>query len=209
MAMSHPPATRRTSQRPSVRPPRRSPVPLDAARLGELALAYVARFATSEVRLARYLKRKLRERRWDDAEPADAATAIAAAVARCAALGFVDDHEFARARGGALTRRGLGAGRVRAQLCADGIAAETAAPVIADAGHLRLATALAFARRRRLGPFGSEPPCDPAARAKARAKAMGAFLRAGHDAATVRRILAVAPGDDAALAELDADGEAR
>jgi regulatory protein len=181
------------------RPPasRRPASPLNAARLGELALAYVARFATSEARLARYLVRKLRERGWTAVVPAD--VAIGAAVARCAALGFVDDAGFAEARGGALTRRGLGARRVQAQLAADGIAADTAAPVVTAAGERGLATALAFARRRRLGPYAREPLADP----KARARAMGAFLRAGHDSAVVRRILAVAPGDAAALAELD------
>ena len=39
--------------------------PLDPARLEELALAYVARFATSAAKLERYLPRKLRERGWD------------------------------------------------------------------------------------------------------------------------------------------------
>lgn len=198
------------------RPLRQPPPPLDAARLSELALAYVARFATSEVRLARYLTRKLRERGWagagdDDDDNASAgrdtrgsaSDAVAAAVARCADLGFVDDSSFAEARGGALTRRGLGARRVSAQLSADGIAADTAAPVVEQAGARRLGTALAFARRRRLGPFGREPIAD----AKMRARVTAAFLRAGHDMNTVRRILAVDPGDAAALAELDAADE--
>jgi regulatory protein len=39
---------------------RRQPKPLDPARLDELALTYVARFATSAAKLERYLKRKLR-----------------------------------------------------------------------------------------------------------------------------------------------------
>ena len=39
----------------------RSSRPLDKARLEELALAYVARFATSAARLESYLARKLRE----------------------------------------------------------------------------------------------------------------------------------------------------
>jgi regulatory protein len=191
---------RRTSPRPfSERP---APRPVDRARLDELAFAYVGRFATSEARLARYLGRKLFERGWDG--DGSASEAVAAAVAKCAALGFVDDAAFAQQRGSALGRRGLGERRLRGQLAVDGIKADVAAPVLAAARDDRLATALAFARRRRLGPYGSGLPDDP----KARDKVMGAFLRAGHDGATARRILAVAPGDDAALAELDAESDA-
>ena len=82
--------------------------PLDSARLQELALAYVARFATSAAKLEAYLKRKLRERGWDgDGEPD-----IAALVRRYVELGYVDDEAFARARSGGLLRRGYGARRV-------------------------------------------------------------------------------------------------
>lgn len=45
--------------------PKRIPKPLDSVRLEELALAYVARFATSAAKLEDYLRRKLRERGWD------------------------------------------------------------------------------------------------------------------------------------------------
>lgn len=187
---------------PPPRSPRPNPRPLDRGSIGELAFAYVGRFATSEARLTRYLNRKLFERGWDD--DGAAAEAVAAAVARCAALGFVNDQEFAHMRGRSLARRGLGARRVQAQLAVDGIGGETAAPVIADASDRRLATALAFARRRRLGPFGTGLPNDP----KALNRAIGAFLRAGHDPATARRILDIAPGDADAIAELDAADEA-
>jgi regulatory protein len=198
MAMSRNPARRRYADRAE----RPAPQPLDAARLEELALAYVARFATSEARLARYLGRKLFERGWGDEGPSS--DAVAAAVAKCTRLGFVDDRAFAQQRGGALGRRGLGERRLRAQLGVDGIKADVAEPVLAMARDDRLATALAFARRRRLGPYGTGMPPDP----KGRDKILGAFLRAGHDTATARRILAIAPGDDAALAELDAERDA-
>src|SRR5690606_22662366 len=51
-------------ERQATKAARRAPKPLDAARLDELALTYVARFATSAAKLERYLKRKLRERGW-------------------------------------------------------------------------------------------------------------------------------------------------
>ena len=59
--------------------------PLDASSLKELALAYVARFATSRAKLAAYLRRKLRERGWDgDGEPP-----VDQLVAKAADAGFV------------------------------------------------------------------------------------------------------------------------
>ena len=45
--------------------PKRTPKPLDSVRLNDLALHYVARFATSAAKLEAYLARKLRERGWD------------------------------------------------------------------------------------------------------------------------------------------------
>ncbi|MFX8715885.1 hypothetical protein ABTM38_19645, partial [Acinetobacter baumannii] len=67
---------------------RRPPVPLDPARLDELALDYVARFATSTGKLAAYLRRKLRERGWaEDIAPPD----LSALIGRFVERGFIDD----------------------------------------------------------------------------------------------------------------------
>ena len=49
----------------AARKPRKPRPPLNAAKLEELALGYVGRFATSRAKLLSYLKRKLRERGWD------------------------------------------------------------------------------------------------------------------------------------------------
>jgi regulatory protein len=92
--------------------------PLDAARLEELALAYVARFATSAAKLEAYLKRKLRERGWDGAD----APPLTALVDKMVANGFVDDAAFARAKSGTLLRRGYGKRRIDQALHAAGIA---------------------------------------------------------------------------------------
>src|SRR5687767_12334015 len=97
---------------------RRPRPPLDADKLNELALAYVARFATSRARLAAYLARKLRERGWaGTGEPP-----VEALVAKAAAAGFVDDAAFALSRARSLTGRGYGERRVGQALHAAGIA---------------------------------------------------------------------------------------
>ena len=173
--------------------------PLDTARLNELALAYVARFATSGGRLSAYLARKIRERGWDDEVPADVAGLVEAMVAR----GYVDDAGFAMARGAGMMRRGFGARRIAETLSRDGIEA----PLVAQASgteHERRAAALArllrrYPGRRRLGPFGtgsgenadlSKGRVDPATRARQ----VAAMVRAGHPYATASALIDAADG---------------
>lgn len=178
-------------------PSDRTRKPLDAARLDELALAYVARFATSRTKLLRYLSRKVRESDW--AEESDAMAACEAVADRMERLRFLDDRQYAVMRAGAMTRRGLGVRRVKAQLYVDGIASEDSGEAIETAEASALASAVGFARRRRFGPFAARPADDP----KLRERQIAAFLRAGHSMTLARRILAIAPGDEAALAALD------
>lgn len=175
----------------------RSKRPLGAARLDELALAYVARFATSRAKLTRYLARKVRESEWMD--ESDAMAACEAIADRMERLGYLDDRQYAAMRAGAMTRRGLGVRRVKAQLYVDGIAEQDSGEAIETAEGAAVAAALGFARRRRFGPFAVRSSDDP----KQRERQIAAFLRAGHSMTIARRILAVSPGDDAALAVLD------
>lgn len=155
-----------TNERRKRRPPR----PLDPARLEELALAYVARFATSAAKLEAYLARKLRERGWDGEQPADPG----AIAARFAELGYIDDEAFARARAGGLLRRGYGARRVEQALRGAGI--EEDVRMNAQPGErAQREAALTLARKRRFGPFGSEPPDR-----ERREKQVAAMIRAGH-----------------------------
>lgn len=149
---------------------RRAPRPLDSARLHELALTYVARFATSAGKLERYLARKLRERGWEGEGNPDPA----AISARFAELGYLDDEAYARARGGDLLRRGYGARRVAQALGEAGIEENIRREVAPGEGAARRA-AFALARRRRLGPFHGAPIDRPL-----REKQFAALVRAGH-----------------------------
>lgn len=166
----------------------RSSRPLDEARLEELALAYVARFATSAAKLEGYLARKLRERGWAGEHAAD----LPALVARFAARGYIDDAAYARMRTGDLLRRGYGPRRVRQALGQAGIA-EAVREEVRPAAAERRRAALALARKRRFGPFGLEPP-DLARREKQ----IAAMLRAGHELACAR---ALVDADSAETAE--------
>lgn len=144
--------------------------PLDEGGLDRLALHYVGRYATTQAKLADFLRRKVRERGWaGEAEPDyDVITA------RCAALGYVDDRAFAEMRSATLSRRGYGERRIGAVLKNAGIAPEIVGNVMPD-DNAALAAAEAFARRKRLGVYGS-PVSDP----KLRQKQFAAMIRAGH-----------------------------
>src|ERR1700712_2716246 len=130
------------------RVPRR-PVPaLDRPALERLALRYVERFATTRGRLTDYLKRKIRERGWDG-ETADPA----AIAERMAELGYIDDRAYGEAKASAMARRGLGARRVAGGLHQAGIKGEDAEAIAPGIEERALDAAIAFARRRRIGPF--------------------------------------------------------
>ncbi len=170
---------------------RNPPPPLDAAALERLALRYVERYATTRAKLAAYLARKLRERGSDGPMPD-----IGGLVERFAELGYVDDRAFGEMRAAAMARRGLGARRVSQALRFAGVEeadAEALAPEIDDR---RVETALAFARRKRIGPFAAEEADRPK-----REKQIGAMVRAGHDFSLSRRIAEMKPDDDISLLE--------
>lgn len=150
------------------------PRPLDPVRLEELALAYVARFATTAARLDRYLVRKLRERGWaaGDEPP------VAALIARFVAAGYVDDAGYARAKTGSLLRRGYGARRIAQALNEAGIDAALREDVRADEAAQRRA-ALAMAHKRSFGPFGADAQAQ-SDWPRRRERQLAAMLRAGH-----------------------------
>lgn len=166
---------------------RRPPRPLDATRLEELALAYVARFATSAAKLESYLARKLRERGWEG----DRAANPAAIAARFVELGYIDDEAFARARAGGLLRRGYGARRVEQALRGAGIDEELR--IGARPGErARREAALTLARKRRFGPFGMETPDR-----ERREKQIAAMIRAGHGFDETRALVDMKSAEEA------------
>ena len=179
---------------------KRAPKPLDKAKLNDLALSYVARFATSSAKLEAYLLRKLRERgTTEDSEPID----VRAIVERLVELNYIDDEAYAQAKAGGLLRRGYGARRVDQALRGAGIEAdvrEDVAPNKAVARH----AALAMTQKRRFGPFGTELP-DRAQREKQ----LAALVRAGHSFDVARKLVEATNADEVEewAYELDEDYE--
>jgi len=76
---------------PSRRGTKKRKRPLDDAQLQELALAYVARFATTAGKLEDYLRRKLRERGHAGEEEGESPPDYGALVESFVEKGFVDD----------------------------------------------------------------------------------------------------------------------
>lgn len=158
---------------------RKAPKPLNKTRLEEMALAYVAKFATSATKLERYLQRKLRERGWEGEAQPD----LRALVERYQGLGYVDDVVYARSKSGSLLRRGYGARRVSQALGEAGIAEEIRDETRASPAEERRA-ALTLARRRGFGPFGKSLPDR-----EKREKQVAAMLRAGHPLDSARKMV--------------------
>lgn len=171
--------------------------PIDTALLEEWALSYLARYAGTAETLRQVLRRRVRrllgsesgERREDIAA---IERLIDARVERCRETGLVDDATYAASR----ARRGIAQGRslqrIAVSLAAKGVGAEDAAAALAalrgESPDPELAAAIAFARRRRLGPFRRDPhPPSPTDRHGAE---LAAFARAGFTRRTAELVLA-------------------
>lgn len=168
------------------RSPRSSP-PLDHERLEEIALRYVGRFATTRAKLTAYLSRKVRERGWNEEQEPD----FEGLAARLCDLGYIDDAAYALAKSRSLGGRGYGKARLKQKLRLAGISEEDGAVALEEAEGDALETALRYARRRRIGPWGPKNSGP-----KEREKAIATMVRAGHPLGLAIAIASLEPGAD-------------
>lgn len=148
-------------------------------RLHARALRYLERYATTAAHLRRVLlRRAARDAEALGLDTARVRTDVEAVVARVVAAGLVDDRQFALGRARRLAESGRSPTRIRAALAAKGLtgpAIEAALRGLAEEhADPELAAAIAYARRRRLGPWRL-----PESRAENRAKDLAALGRAG------------------------------
>ena len=166
---------------------------IDPAMIENWALSYLGRFASSAENLRRVLRRRARRRFGTEAAGATEPL-IEALIARYRQSGLLDDAAYAAARARARLARGESLRRIAAGLAAKGIGAEESAEALRTLREAEadpdLAAACAFARRRRLGPFGRQPtsPQD-------RERALAAFARAGFGRREAEAVLACADPD--------------
>jgi len=171
--------------------------PIDAALLEKWALFYLGRYASTAENLRQVLRRRVRRRLGSEGEgDREAAAAVEplidALVARYRETGLVNDASYAAGRARRGVTQGRSLRRIAAGLAAKGVGAANAAAAIAslrdEATDPELAAAIAFARRRHLGPFRRDPrPREPAALHRAE---LAAFARAGFTRRTADSVLA-------------------
>ena len=173
----------------SADPSRRAPRPPTPERLHARALFYLQRFATTAAHLRRVLlRRALRDASALELDPARVRADVDAVVARVAAAGLVDDRLFALSRARRLAEAGRSPSRIRAALAAKGLTepaiAEALRGLAEEQPDPELAAAIAYARRRRLGPWR---PAET--RAEHRTKDLAALGRAGFGYGTARKVV--------------------
>jgi regulatory protein len=164
----------------------RAAAPLTPERLERAALAYLERYANSAAGLARVLQRRLSKAERQGRAAAGAAD-IEAVIAKLRRAGLLDDGLFAEGRAGRLARQGRSQRSIARRLAAAGLGEAEIARGLAAAGAApadELARAVAFARRRRLGPFRA-----PRERAVRKLRDMAALARQGFAYDLVRRVI--------------------
>ena len=157
------PVTRRNVAPPDKANPKPPPKPITAAYLERAALHYLERYSASVAMLRGTLARRVQNRcRLRGEDPAAFADLVEATVARAVSAGLVDDSRFAQARIASLRRRGASARAVSAKLAAKGVSRDLVADALSrerdavEAGEEPAAeetAAVAYAKRRRLGPW--------------------------------------------------------
>ena len=174
-------ASRQSRRKAELKPPTRE-------SLRRAALRYLERYASSSGNLRQVLERRLlvAEHRGLEHDCGDAD--IEEIVASLTALGLLDDRQYALDRAGALHRRGWSQQRIQADLAKKGLDKEEVQAAFAalreEEPDLETAAALAFARRRRLGPFRAAD-----SRAEYREKDLAKLARQGFAYETARRII--------------------
>ena len=197
--MASPTSTK--SQKPGAKA---QPKPMTRRRLENIAKYHVERFATTATNLKRVLIRRAeRAIRVHGGDRTEVAGWAEEAVAKLVKSGAVNDHRYAMDRAASLRRLGKGPEKIRSLLIAKGVdralakAALEATAEADDGTDAALTAAIAYAKRRRLGPFGVQE-ADKDARRKKATKDLSALGRAGFSYAIAKLIAHAASAEDLA-----------
>jgi regulatory protein len=180
---------------------RRKPRAITPAYLEKAALFYLERYASSSQNLKAVLRRKVWRAAREVEIDRDAADGwIDAVVAKLQRAGLLDDKAYAEMRVMSLRRQGESARAIRMKLAAKGVDAETIVRALdrQEDENDDLAAAIAYARRRRLGPFRAAAQRD-----ERRDKDMAALARKGFGLEICRAVIDASDVDE--LSERVAD----
>ena len=170
-------------------------------RLHNIAKFYVERFATTAANLRRVLTRRVdRACKHHGDDRAKMLPWVEAAVEKLVKLKVVDDARYALDRARALRRLGRSPQKIRAHLTAKGVAGALVRDAIAateqtdDGRDATYEAAVAYARRRRLGPFRVAKGSAEELRQQA-TKDLAAMGRAGFSYDMAKRVMALDPDE--------------
>lgn len=175
---------------------RRLPKKATAKHLENVALWYLQRFAASADSLRRVLMRRVeKSARAHDTDREEGAAFVEDIVVRFRQSGLLDDRVYAEGRTLSLHRRGVSTNGIRARLAAKGVAAEDIDTALAglrdETDQPDFAAAIAYARRRRIGPYRTR-----GGREENRERDLAALARQGFDYDTARRVIDAGDSDD-------------
>jgi regulatory protein len=161
------------------------------------ALYYLGRYTATSAQLRRVMLRRLgRSLAHHGGDFDEAVEQLEALILQLCDAGYLDDVRYAQARAEDLHRRGTSLRGIRAKLQQKGLSSEQIDGAITALAHdlpdLDLVAAVAYARRRRLGPFRREPELDSARRRKE----FGALARAGFPSGIARRVVEARSPDE-------------
>ena len=164
--------------------------PVTARYLENAATYYLGRYASCAENLARVLERKVRRRNEGHSAPsAEQTDWIEATVAKFVRLGLVNDTEYALTRTFSLHRSGKSERVIRGTLKQKGVG-ESDINAALDAlreekgDSLEIEAAIAYARRRRYGPYRTAKPGEDKVR-----RELASFARAGFSYQLARMIV--------------------
>lgn len=179
---------------------RKTPKKISKTYLENAALYYLQRYASSAENLRRILMRKVkRSCEFHETAVEDFIPLVDDLVARYTAVGLIDDKSFAQAKVTSLRRQGHSGRSIIARLQVKGLTQTQieAAMKNVDEPHedAEMTAALAFVRRKKLGPFRRKAVNDP----KDMQKELATMGRAGFSYELARRALGSTPEDDFSL----------
>ena len=192
------------AEKPKAKRTKAVPRKMTERRLHNIAKFYVERFATTAANLRRVLTRRLDKAcKHHGDDRAAMLPWVDAAVEKLVKLKVIDDARYALDRARALRRLGRSPQKIRAYLTAKGVASALvreaiAATEITDSGKdATYEAAVAYARRRRLGPFRVFKGSAEDKRKQA-TKDLAAMGRAGFAYDVAKRVMALTAEEAAA-----------
>jgi regulatory protein len=161
---------------------------VSATSLENAALYYLGRFATSSENLRQVLERRiLRAAKHHDTDIKACNRLVGDLIQRYLESGILNDGIYAQTQAASMNRRGKSLRAIRARLRQKAVSSDVIDDALAvlagEVGQLDLAAAIAYARKRRLGPYRSNigKPKNPE-------KELAALARSGFSYALALRI---------------------